>query len=67
MNQEGDVVPYTFSQSRFPMPLFWDKISLGGQEHFFNTLVGVVNPSPVEGNTALGGILAEEPGISQYH
>ncbi|KIK38243.1 hypothetical protein CY34DRAFT_402958 [Suillus luteus UH-Slu-Lm8-n1] len=65
MNQEGDVVPHTFSQSQFPMPLFWDEISLGGQEHFFNTLVGVVNPSPVEGNTALGGILAEEPGLGK--
>ncbi|KAG1816837.1 SNF2 family N-terminal domain-containing protein [Suillus subaureus] len=51
--------------SRFLMPPFWDKISLGGREHFFNTLVGIVTPSPVEDNAALGGILAEEPGLGK--
>jgi len=67
MTQEGGVIPYTPPQSRFLVPPFWDKISLGGREHFFNTLVGIVSPSPVEDNTALGGILAEEPGTPRYY
>jgi E3 ubiquitin-protein ligase SHPRH len=64
MSQEGDVVPYIPSQSHPVMPPFWEKISLGGREHFFNTVTGSVSPSCPEDNTALGGILAEEPGIS---
>ncbi|KAG1857719.1 SNF2 family N-terminal domain-containing protein [Suillus subalutaceus] len=65
MTQEGGVMPYTAPQSRSLMPPFWDKIFLGGREHFFNTLVGIVSPSPVEDNAALGGILAEEPGLGK--
>ncbi|KAG1893017.1 SNF2 family N-terminal domain-containing protein [Suillus fuscotomentosus] len=65
VTQEGGVIPYTSPQSRFFMPPFWEKISLGGREHFFNTLVGVVSFSPVEDNVALGGILAEEPGLGK--
>ncbi|KAG2135375.1 SNF2 family N-terminal domain-containing protein [Suillus bovinus] len=65
VTQGGGVMPYTSPQSRFLMPPFWEKVSLGGREHFFNTLVGVVSPSPVEGNAALGGILAEEPGLGK--
>jgi len=48
------------------MPPFWKKISLGGREHFFNTLTTAVSPSPPESNAALGGILAEEPGTSLH-
>ncbi|KAG2078621.1 hypothetical protein BDR04DRAFT_1087088 [Suillus decipiens] len=62
---EGNVIPYTPPQSQFLMPPFWDKVFLGGREHFFNTLVGVVSPHPVANNTALGGILAEEPGLGK--
>lgn len=67
MSQEGNVVPYTSSQSHLIMPPFWEKISLGGREHFFNTLTAAVSLSPPEDNTALGGILAEEPGASLHY
>ncbi|KAG1750477.1 SNF2 family N-terminal domain-containing protein [Suillus paluster] len=65
MTQEHGVVPYTPHQPRFVMPPFWEKISLGSQEHFFNTLTGAVSPSITEDAAALGGILAEEPGLGK--
>ena len=62
MSQEGGVVRHVPSKSHLVMPLFWEKTSLGGQEHFFNTLTAAVSPSFPKDSTALGGILAEEPG-----
>jgi E3 ubiquitin-protein ligase SHPRH len=40
---------------------------LSRPESTFQYLDDVVGPSPVEGNTGLGGILTGESGTSQYH
>ncbi|OJA13266.1 hypothetical protein AZE42_10364 [Rhizopogon vesiculosus] len=64
-SQEGSVVPYDPSQSHLVMPPFWEMISLRGQKQFFNTLTVAVSPSLPDDNTALKGILAEEPGLGE--
>ena len=49
-----------------PLPLLWERIVVGRKELFFNRLTNVVAAGPPEPNTALGGILAEEPGTSEF-
>jgi E3 ubiquitin-protein ligase SHPRH len=73
---EGTVVPAidstvpdpdsgsNFNMGNENIPVFWEKIVMGGQEFFFNRLTGAVSSSLTEPHTALGGILAEEPGAS---
>ncbi|KAI6163980.1 SNF2 family N-terminal domain-containing protein [Pisolithus thermaeus] len=50
------------SESTFPL---WEKIIIGGKELFFNRLSCMVRPDPPECHSALGGILAEEPGLGK--
>ncbi|KIJ64355.1 hypothetical protein HYDPIDRAFT_154792 [Hydnomerulius pinastri MD-312] len=47
------------------MPPFWTRIQLAGQKHFYNRLTSAVSPSLPEWHRALGGILAEEPGLGK--
>lgn len=49
------------SESRY-LPLFWEEIELGGRNFFFNRLTSALRPTRPGPHTALGGILAEEPG-----
>ncbi|KAL4070161.1 SNF2 family N-terminal domain-containing protein [Scleroderma yunnanense] len=48
-----------------PLPLFWERIMLDGQELFFNRLTAVITATLPEPSTTLGGILAEEPGLGK--
>ncbi|KAI6007072.1 SNF2 family N-terminal domain-containing protein [Pisolithus albus] len=45
--------------------LLWEKIIVGGRELFFNRLSCMVREDPPEPHSALGGILAEEPGLGK--
>ena len=52
------------------LALFWEEIEMGGQYFFFNRLTSALSPTLPERHAALGGILAEEPGLSaslQYY
>lgn len=45
------------------LPLFWEEIEMGGRNFFFNHLTSALSPTLPRPHTALGGILAEEPGL----
>lgn len=45
------------------LPLFWEEIELGGRNLFFNRLTSALSPTLPKPHPALGGILAEEPGL----
>ncbi|KIK98364.1 hypothetical protein PAXRUDRAFT_9577 [Paxillus rubicundulus Ve08.2h10] len=72
---EGSVVPIIdstapnsgsdFNAGSENIPVFWEKIVVGGRELFFNRLTGAVSSSLTEPHAALGGILAEEPGLGK--
>ncbi|KAI6013221.1 SNF2 family N-terminal domain-containing protein [Pisolithus marmoratus] len=65
MTPNGKVVPRsskTISEGALPP---WEKIVVGGKELFFNRLSCMVRPDPPESHPALGGILAEEPGLGK--
>ncbi|KAG9310910.1 putative E3 ubiquitin-protein ligase [Chiua virens] len=47
------------------LPLFWEEIEMGGRNFFFNRLTSAVSPTLPEPHTALGGIVAEEPGLGK--
>lgn len=65
---DGTIVPRDLPPTAdAPLPLLWERIAVGEKELFFNRLTNVVAASPPEPNTALGGILAEEPGTSELH
>lgn len=64
----GTVAPLDVSETSSSiaskqLPLFWEEIELGGQNLFFNRLTSALSPILPEPHTALGGILAEEPGL----
>ncbi|KAG6335414.1 hypothetical protein ID866_3675 [Astraeus odoratus] len=66
MTQDGTVVSRSqFPTENAPLPPFWVKVNIGRHEFFFNRLTGTVSPGSPEMNTALGGILAEEPGLGK--
>ena len=62
---DGTVVLRDLPSEDAPLPLFWERIVLDGQELFFNQLTSVLTVVRPEPNTSLGGILAEEPGTSK--
>ena len=45
------------------LPPFWEEIEMGGRNFFFNRLTSTLSPAVPGPHTALGGILAEEPGL----
>ncbi|KAG6916879.1 hypothetical protein DXG01_004788 [Tephrocybe rancida] len=57
----GDVVPKPDS-STFS---FWEQVEEGNVTWYFNRLSGLLSLSPPEVYPALGGILAEEPGLGK--
>ncbi|KAI6002459.1 SNF2 family N-terminal domain-containing protein [Pisolithus orientalis] len=65
MMPNGKVVPRSQSSSSEDTLLLWEKIVIGGKELFFNRLSSMVRPDPPEPHSALGGILAEEPGLGK--
>lgn len=44
---------------------FWDRIQEGNQTWYLHRLSGALSPEPPEETPALGGILAEEPGLGK--
>ncbi|KAF9238471.1 SNF2 family N-terminal domain-containing protein [Melanogaster broomeanus] len=74
ITSEGIVVPLDNSTVPDPdpastwseiLPVFWERIKMGGQDLFFNRLTTAVSPTLPKPHTALGGILAEEPGLGK--
>ncbi|KAF8439971.1 SNF2 family N-terminal domain-containing protein [Boletus edulis BED1] len=66
----GTVVPLddleaASSTGSWPLPLFWTQMEMGGQKFFFNRLTSALSPTRPGPHTALGGILAEEPGLGK--
>ncbi|KAF9221774.1 hypothetical protein BS17DRAFT_757183 [Gyrodon lividus] len=55
----------TFNAEHQNLPVFWESIDLGGKNFFFNRLTSAVSPTLIQPHTALGGILAEEPGLGK--
>jgi E3 ubiquitin-protein ligase SHPRH len=51
--------------SNYSLPLFWDKIVLGNKTWYMNRLDGTVSGDLPPDNCAMGGILAEEPGLGK--
>ncbi|KAH0834113.1 hypothetical protein J3R83DRAFT_11401 [Lanmaoa asiatica] len=49
------------------LPPFWEEIEMGGRSFFFNRLTSALSPALPGPHTALGGILAEEPGLPRSH
>ncbi|KAH7925001.1 hypothetical protein BV22DRAFT_1034512 [Leucogyrophana mollusca] len=48
------------------LPMFWERVDISGQIFYVNQLTHSIRPDqPKESNTALGGILAEEPGLGK--
>ncbi|KAI6106659.1 SNF2 family N-terminal domain-containing protein [Pisolithus croceorrhizus] len=65
MTPDGKLVSRSSQfSSENALPL-WEKIIVGGKELFFNRLSCMVRPDPPECHSALGGILAEEPGLGK--
>lgn len=65
---EGTVAPLdasvaTSSTACKRLPPLWEEIELGGRNFFLNRLTSALSPTPPEPHPALGGILAEEPGL----
>lgn len=46
------------------LPPFWEEVKMGGRNFFFNRLTSALSPTVPGPHTALGGILAEEPGLT---
>jgi len=63
MTASGDIVPKA-EDSSFS---FWERIEVGNRTWYLNRLSGVLSPSPPysPATLALGGILAEEPGLGK--
>ncbi|TFK67239.1 hypothetical protein BDN72DRAFT_843332 [Pluteus cervinus] len=62
LSADGSVVPLTSSTDYS----FWEKIEEGNYVWYYNRLSGVLSQdAPVEPSPALGGILAEEPGLGK--
>lgn len=64
----GTVVPLDDSEAFLStgsrhLPPFWEEIEMGGRNFFFNRLTSALSPTAPRPHTALGGILAEEPGL----
>lgn len=50
-----------------PLALFWEEIEMGGRRFFFNRLTSALSPTFPRPHAALGGILAEEPGLPSFY
>ena len=48
------------------LPLFWEEVEMGGRRFFFNRLASSLSPTLPKVHTALGGMLAEEPGPPSF-
>ena len=58
-----DLAASSSTESR-NLPPFWEEIEIGGRTFFFNRLTSAFSPDVPRPHTALGGILAEEPGLT---
>ncbi|KAH7882755.1 SNF2 family N-terminal domain-containing protein [Phlebopus sp. FC_14] len=67
LTSDGTVTPLVQmpGEDSTTLPLFWERIVIGGQIHFYSRLTGTVSRNPPGPDTALGGILAEEPGLGK--
>ncbi|KAG6826270.1 hypothetical protein H0H92_000500 [Tricholoma furcatifolium] len=61
LTTDGEIAP---NPSSTPFS-FWEKVEEGNVTWYYNPLSGLLSPSLPQVNSALGGILAEEPGLGK--
>ncbi|EGN92623.1 hypothetical protein SERLA73DRAFT_79438 [Serpula lacrymans var. lacrymans S7.3] len=65
MSDRGELVSIASMRGDRPLALFWEKIDLPSHKLYINRISGAVSLYAPQEHSALGGILAEEPGLGK--